>query len=207
MVTETFSPEPMEAALSQVKKLERTAAGRQSGDPDATALERVRAGDLAAFADLVRRHQRAVYFLCLRYVRQEEDAADLTQRALVRSYEKIGSFGGRSSFRTWLFRIAVNLCLNAIRDRDRRPTVGLADQTVAVPASQHDDLDHFERRVWLRRAVELLPPKQRMTVILRIYHEFPFSEVAEIMDVSEGSAKVNYHHAMGRLRSLQAPEG
>jgi RNA polymerase sigma-70 factor (ECF subfamily) len=129
MVTETFSPKPMEAKLYQVKKLELTAAGENPGDPDAIALERVRAGDPAAFAEVVRRHQRAVFFLCLRYLRHEEDAADMTQRALLRSYEKLGSFDGRSAFRTWLFRIAVNLCLNAIRDRQRRPTVGLEPQS------------------------------------------------------------------------------
>jgi RNA polymerase sigma-70 factor (ECF subfamily) len=195
----------MEATLSPVKKLELTAA-RRRGDPDHEAVERVLAGDPSAFATLVRRHQRGVYFLCLRYLRHPEDAADLTQRALLRSYEKLSSFGGRSAFRTWLYRIAVNLCLNAIRDRDRRPTVGLEPQIGAVEASQHDELDHSQRRDQLRNAVESLPPKQRMTVILRIYHELPFAEVAEVMGGSVGSAKVNYHHAMKRLRSLQELE-
>lgn len=196
----------MEATLSPVKKLELTAARRRETDPDAPAVERVMGGDQAAFGELVRRHQRGVYFLCLRYLRHEEDAADLTQRALLRSYEKLGSFGGRSAFRTWLYRIAVNLCLNAIRDRDRRPTVGLEPQTGAVPASQHDDLDRCRRRAQLRKGVEQLPPKQRMTVILRVYHELPFAEVAEVMGGSVGSAKVNYHHAMKRLRRLSEQE-
>ncbi len=198
----------MEATLYQVKKLELTAAGENPDDPDAMALKRVRAGDRAAFAEVVRRHQRAVFFLCLRYLRHEEDAADMTQRALLRSYEKLGSFDGRSAFRTWLFRIAVNLCLNSIRDRQRRPTVGLEPQSeaVAVAASQHDDLESSQRRALLREAVDRLPPKQRMTVILRIYHELPFVEVAQILETSAGSAKVNYHHAMKRLRALLGPE-
>jgi len=196
----------MEATLSPVKKLELTVARRSLSDPDAPVVDQVLGGDQAAFGGLVRRHQRGLFFLCLRYVRNEEDAADLTQRALLRSYEKLGSFDGRSAFRTWLYRIAVNLCLNAIRDRDRRATVGLEPQTGAVPASQDDDLDRCRRRDQLREGVEHLPPKQRMTVILRIYHELSFSEVAEVMGGTVGSAKVNYHHAMKRLRRLHEQE-
>jgi len=196
----------MEATLSPVKKLELKAANRRPDDPDATTLERVRAGDRSAFAELVRRHQRGVYFLCLRYLRHAEDAADMTQRALLQSYEKLASFGGRSAYRTWLYRIAVNLCLNDIRNCARRATVSLAPDSVAVEASQYDALNQSERRVQLREAVDRLPPKQRMTVILRIYHELPFAEVAEIMECSVGSSKVNYHHAMKRLRSLHEPE-
>ncbi len=196
----------MEATLLPVNEMERTAARPKQVDPDASAVARVLDGDGAAFGELVGRHQRGLYFLCLRYLRHEEDAADMTQRALLRSYEKLGTFGGRSAFRTWLYRIAVNLCLNAIRDRDRRPTVDLEPQTGAVAASQHEELDRSERRGRLRQAVDRLPPKQRMTVILRIYHELPFSEVAEIMNNSIGSSKVNYHHAMKRLKAMVEQE-
>lgn len=196
----------MEATLTPVKKLELTAGRPRQSDPDADAVGRVLEGEQAAFGELVRRHQRGVYFLCLRYLRHEEDAADLTQRALLRSYEKLGSFAGRSAYRTWLYRIAVNLCLNRIRDRDRRPTVGLEPHTGAQEAHQHSDLDRAQRRAQLRQAVDKLPPKQRMTVILRIYQELPFAEVAEIMENSVGSAKVNYHHAMKRLKTLMEQE-
>jgi RNA polymerase sigma-70 factor (ECF subfamily) len=196
----------MEATLPQVKKPTLTTPEERS-DPDSGPVERVLAGDTSAFATLVRRHQRGVYFLCLRYLRNEEDAADLTQRVLLRSYEKLGTFGGRSAFRTWLYRIAVNLCLNAIRDRNRRPVVELSDQAGAVPPPQHAAADLSEQRARLREAVDCLPPKQKLTVILRTYHDLPFAEVAQVMESSVGSVKVNHHHAMKRLRVLMSDEG
>jgi len=198
---------PMEATLPLVKKLELTASPERRGDPDVATVERVLAGDTAAFATLVRQHQRGVYYLCLRYLRHEEDAADLTQRVLLRAFEKLGSFGGRSAFRTWLYRIAVNLCLNAIRDKKRRPVVELDEQTGAVPAPQHRAADLSEQRVRLREAVDQLPPKQKLTVVLRTYHDLPFAEVAQVMESSVGSTKVNYHHAMKRLKVLMVDEG
>ena len=196
----------MEATLPLVKKLRLTASHEERSDPDVGSVERVLAGDTAAFAILVRRHQRGVYFLCLRYLRNEEDAADLTQRVLLRAFEKLGTFGGRSAFRTWLYRIAVNLCLNAIRDKKRRPVVELDEHAGAVPAEQHAAADLSEQRDRLRTAVDQLPPKQQATVILRTYHDLPFAEVAQVLESSVGSVKVNYHHAMKRLRELMVDE-
>ena len=173
-------------------------------DPDAEVVSQVLDGDTDAFALLVRRHQRGIYYLCLRYLRSEPDAADLAQRVLLRAYEKLGSFRGQATFRTWIYRIAVNLCLNAIRDAQRHATTPLDEGTLGVEASQHHQAERSAQRQLLRQAVDRLPPKQRMTVILRVYQDLPFAEVAEILGSSENSAKVNYHHAMKRLRQLVA---
>ncbi|HWM84920.1 MAG TPA: sigma-70 family RNA polymerase sigma factor, partial [Kofleriaceae bacterium] len=86
---------------------------------DAALVARYRAGDRSAFEDLVRRYQRPLYYLALRYVRVEADAADLAQRTLVKVYGALAGFRADSSFRTWLYRIAINLCLNHLRDRKR----------------------------------------------------------------------------------------
>ena len=118
----------------------------------------------------------------------------------------MGTFGGRSSLRTWLYRIAVNLCLNTLRDAQRRAHVVLDETRVPVAAAQHEAAEQAATRQRLRAAVDRLPPKQRMTVILRVYQELPFSEVAEIMGNSEGSAKVNFHHAMKRLKRWLADD-
>ncbi len=173
-------------------------------DPDAEVVARVQGGDTDAFSLLVRRHQRGIYYLCLRYLRSEQDAADLAQRVLLRAYEKLGSFRGQAAFRTWIYRIAVNLCLNAIRDAQRRATTPLDEGALGVEADQHHQAERSAQRQVLRQAVDRLPPKQRMTVILRVYQDLPFAEVAEILGSSENSAKVNYHHAMKRLRQLVA---
>ena len=190
------------AAARETLAARSEAAPVERSDADAEAVSRVLDGDSAAFALLVRRHKRGIYVLCLRYLRSEEDAADLSQRVFLRAYEKLGTFRRQASCRTWIYRIAVNLCLNAIRDRARRPTVPLEVHDAAVPASQEGHAELTRQRQLLRDAVDQLPPKQRSCVILRVYHDLAFAEVAEILQSSVGSVKVNYHHAMKRLKSL-----
>lgn len=181
-------------------------ASERPADPDRAAVADVLDGDAAAFSLLVRRHQRGIYYLCLRYLRSEEDAADLSQRVFLKAYERLGSFQGRSAFRTWLYRIAVNLCLNAIRDGQRRATTELDESAHGVAAEQHQQVERAAERAALRAAVDLLPPKQKMTVMLRVYEDMPFAEVAEVCGCSVNSAKVNYHHAMKRLKQIMAKE-
>lgn len=196
----------MEAAFG-AGRLDVTRERAAFDDPEHATVARVLGGDTAAFGELVTRHQRGIYYLCLRYLHAEEDAADMSQRVFLRAYEKLGSFGGRSAFKTWLYRIAVNLCLNAIRDRARCSTVPLEEHDARVDAGQEGHTELARQRLLLRQAVARLPPKQRSCVILRVYHDLPFAEVAEILESSVGSVKVNYHHAMKRLQCLvQADE-
>jgi RNA polymerase sigma-70 factor (ECF subfamily) len=199
-----------------VRKLAETSArkGDESADQDAATahaqrdaalIERYRAGDRSAFDELVRRYQGPLYYLCLRYVRIEADAKDLAQRTLVKAYSALAGFRAASSFRTWLYRIAINLCLNHLRDRKReemRPELG--DALIAPPSGGERALIDRERGARLRDAIAELPPKQRMVLELRVYDELPFREVAELAGCSENSAKVNFHHAVKRLRAIMS---
>jgi RNA polymerase sigma-70 factor (ECF subfamily) len=182
---------------------EGDAAAAAVAQRDAALIERYRAGDRSAFDELVRRYQRPLYYLALRYVRIEADAKDLVQRTLVKAYGALAGFRADSSFRTWLYRIAINLCLNHLRDRKReevRPELG---EALAAPPSGGDRaLIERERGALLRDAIAELPPKQRMVLELRVYDELPFREVAELAGCTENSAKVNFHHAVKRLRSI-----
>jgi RNA polymerase sigma-70 factor, ECF subfamily len=182
---------------------ERDAAAAAAAERDAALIARYRTGDRSAFDELVRRYQRPLYYLALRYVRVEADAKDVAQRALVKAYSALAGFRADSSFRTWLYRIAINLCLNHLRDRKReevRPQVG---EGLAAPPSGGDRaLIERERGALLRDAIAELPPKQRMVLELRVYDELPFREVAELAGCSENSAKVNFHHAVKRLRAI-----
>jgi RNA polymerase sigma-70 factor, ECF subfamily len=198
-----------------VRKLAETGArkGEQSAEQDAAAanaerdaalIERYRAGDRSAFDELVRRYQKPLYYLCLRYVRVEADAKDLAQRTLVKAYSALAGFRAASSFRTWLYRIAINFCLNHLRDRKReemRPE--LSDALIAPPSGDRALIER-ERGARLRDAIAELPPKQRMVLELRVYEELPFREVAELAGCSENSAKVNFHHAVKRLRAIMS---
>jgi RNA polymerase sigma-70 factor, ECF subfamily len=194
------------AALAQIMGLPLDTETDEiaDGDPDADLLARTRAGERGAFDLLVRRHQRGIFYLALRYVKRDADAQDVTQRAFVRAYKSIGSFRGQSRFRTWLYRIAINLSLNHLRDHRREVATELREDAMVTSPVGAGELIAGERAAALRAAVEKLPPKQRMVLELRVYDELPFREVAELAGCSENAAKVNFHHAVKRLRALMA---
>jgi len=172
-------------------------------EPDDQALvARFQSGDRAAFDLLVRRYQRPIYWLALRYVGNDADAKDVAQRALVQAFVKVGQLRDAASFRSWVYRMAANLSLNVVRDR--KPSAELADDMATALTREPLVEEEAQRR--LRAAVAKLPPQQRLVVELRIYEELPFAEVAEVAECSEDSAKVNFHHALKRLRLLMNEE-
>jgi RNA polymerase sigma-70 factor (ECF subfamily) len=170
-------------------------------DPDAALVAEFLAGDRAAFDALVRRHQAAVQRLVLRYVKTEADAKDIAQVAFVRAFEKLSEFRGEAAFRTWLFRIAINLALNHVRGTrpDLAPIGDVAAFTTSLETSRL-----VAAEVWRKVSARLddLPPKQRLALELRIFHDLSFEEVAAIGGFSVQSAKANFHHAIKRLRDL-----
>lgn len=170
-------------------------------DPDAAFVAQFLAGDRDAFDALVRRHQAAVRSLVLRYVKSDADAKDITQVAFVRAFEKLSEFRGQAAFRTWLFRIAINLALNHIRGApaDLAPIGDVGAFTKSLQTSQL-----VAAEVWRKVSARLddLPPKQRLALELRIFHDLSFEEVADVGGFSVESAKANFHHAVKRLRGL-----
>jgi RNA polymerase sigma-70 factor (ECF subfamily) len=170
------------------------------------AIEACRRGEREAFDRLVERYQRHVYRLCYRYVNNHEDANDLAQEAFLKAWRAIGRFRGESSFSTWLYRIAVNACLNfrALR----RPATQELPEALADPvpgALARAESDDAARLV--RAAVARLPEKQRATLILKVYHELTHEEVAEVLGSTVGTVKANLFHALGNLRRLMAQGG
>ncbi len=177
-----------------------------SRDEEREAIEASRRGEREAFDRLVLRYQRDVYRLCYRFVSNHEDANDLAQEVFLRAWRAIPRFRGESSFSTWLYRIAVNACLN-FRSHRRPATQELPD-AVADPvpgAEARLESDDEVRRV--RAAIARLPEKQRATLILKVYHELTHQEVAEILGSSVGTVKANLFHALANLRRLVAEEG
>jgi RNA polymerase sigma-70 factor (ECF subfamily) len=170
-----------------------------ASEPDDKELvERFRAGDAAAFDALVRRYQRPIYWLALRYVGNDADAKDVAQRALVNAFTRVRELRQDCAFATWVYRIAANLALNVVRDR--KPQTALVDDVATALVREPLVEEEAQRR--LRVAVTQLPPQQRLVVELRVFQELPFRQVAEIAECSEDSAKVNFHHALKRLRAL-----
>ena len=158
------------------------ALSRAPGTADFTSLSEPAliaaavAGHPGAFDHIVALHQRDLYLLCYRYVGTHEDAADLTQETFVRAYRGLARFAGASALRTWLYRIATNVCLT--RMAQKRP------QTEPLDARPHADvgaesaparLEREEREARLRAAVATLPAKQRAAVVLRMWHDLSLS--------------------------------
>jgi RNA polymerase sigma-70 factor, ECF subfamily len=158
-------------------------------------------GRPGAFDVIVERHRRQVYQLCYRFVGNHEDASDLSQDVFLRAYRGLGKFRRGSSLATWLYRIGVNLCLNRVA-RKVSPTEAI-DERQHIDTrieSASDRVLRQERAVQVRRAVAALPPKQRATLILRMYHELSHEEIAGILGSSVGAVKANFFHALGNLR-------
>ncbi len=160
------------------------------------------AGDAQAFATLVRRYERPVYRLALRYAHDVDEAEELAQRTFLRVLDHAARLKPEQPFRAFVFRVAANLCKNHIRDRAKL----VFGVPVEVAAPEHESLEHKERRVRLRMALGSLPLRQRQVVSLRIDGELPFAEIAEALEITENNAKVTFHHAMKRLRATLPEE-
>lgn len=173
---------------------------------DAALVEAAIGGDTAAFDVLVTRHRRNVYQVCYRFVNHHEDAADLTQDTFVRAWKALGAFRGQARFSTWIYRIAVNVCLNRVSLKTPKTDVVdfdlVADQHQPSPGAA---IDAAERQAMVRAAVNSLPPRQRAALILRTYHELSHQEVADIVGTSVGAVKANVFHALANLKKRLEP--
>jgi RNA polymerase sigma factor (sigma-70 family) len=159
-------------------------------------------GDESAFNQVVEEYSRKVYALCFRVLRDEEDARDMTQEIFVRVYSKRRSFKGRSSIYTWIYRIALNMCLSHMNKRKVR-VIPLEDVEPVLAAKEAATTDgSVELRRQVAGALESLPPKQRAVFSMRFYDKMSFKEIADVTGTTVGAAKANHHFALERLRTL-----
>jgi RNA polymerase sigma-70 factor (ECF subfamily) len=175
-------------------------------DEDLDLITRTRAGDREAFDELVLKYQKPLYSLLYRMLSNPDDSADVLQKTFVKAFLGIGALEQRSSFKTWLYQIAINLAKNVYRDRARITQVPIDDVIVKKDPRTLDALIQKENRLKLRLAFAGLPEKQRMTVMLRVQESRKFEEIAEIMKCSVGTAKANYHHGVQKLKGMMGEQ-
>lgn len=166
---------------------------------DNDVIQMVRNGDRKAFSLLVRRHQRSLLRLSVRFVKDMDVAEDVVQESFIKAYERLASFEARSTFRSWLFQIAINTAKNKLRSR-RDETSDIDSVPLAVAARAETGLLHNAVATLIQKHVDELPFKQKTALTLRIYEDLSFKEIAEIMDCPYDTAKANYRHALMRLR-------
>lgn len=186
---------------------EATGAGEEAlppADPEEAALvARARAGDVAAWEALARRHQEPVFRLAYLILGDPDDAEDVAQEALIRAYYGLGRFDAARPLRPWLLRIAANLA------RNRRRSLGrylgalqrffqseVADRAAAAPGLDRQEANR------LRQAVGRLRPAAQDIVYLRYFLELSEAEAAEALSIPRGTAKSRLHRALADLRAL-----
>ncbi len=182
-----------------------------SGDvrsADLDLVSRIRAGDGPAFEQLYNLHSARLYNLASRMMGVHGDADDLLQDIFLLAYRKLGSFRGESSLGTWLYRLAMNHCLDVLRNRQTRmgQQTDSLDEPDAAPVAARVPIGGAVSRIDLERAIATLPPACRAAFLLHDVEGFGHQEVGRMLGISEGTSKSQVHKARMRIRSYLAQE-
>jgi RNA polymerase sigma-70 factor (ECF subfamily) len=175
----------------------------QPSDEDLVRL--CRGGDRKAFEALVERHQRTVYNVALRMVRDPDEAADVAQSAFVKVYENLGSFDERYKFFSWLYKITVHEALNAVQRKKKFE--GLDGLNLAAEQETSDEEEALERERKLRDALMVLSSDQRAVIVLQHFEGLSYGEIAKVLDIPEKKVKSRLFTARMVLRDLLVKRG
>lgn len=176
---------------------------------DLELVQEVRRGNRQAFTELMRRYQPRVYWTARRIVGNHEDADDVAQEAFIKAYLALGDFRGGASFFTWIYRIAVNLALNAARKRQLVTYVRQSEIVERFFPAQRDPSSEIEQReteTRLEQAIQELPEKQRLVFVMRFFDEMTYEEISQVLKTSVGGLKANYFHALKKVREYMKDE-
>ncbi len=185
-------------------------------DPDLPLIEALQAGEDSALNELIERHREPLHRFVFRYLRDEAAAHDVVQETFVRTYFKVRKFSPRSSVKTWIYTIALNLCRDQSRrlkrrqgeismdapGTDDRPRLEVADSAPA-PSARAAEADRF---AVLQRAIDQLPGKLKEALILYALEERSQQEVAELLGITPKAVETRVYHAKAKLQQMLARE-
>ncbi len=181
-------------------------------DPDERLVQRYLRGDAGAFTTLFERHETRVYNVCLRILGDREDARDASQETFITVLRKLPQFRGESAFSTWLHRVAVNACYDALRKRKRHPMLRPAadDERDPLPdpgPATPDPAEAVAGEIDVARALAQVPEDYRIALILADVRDLPYEEISRVLDVPVGTVKSRVHRgrvALARAMGLSA---
>jgi RNA polymerase sigma-70 factor, ECF subfamily len=168
-------------------------------------VQKCQAGEMSAFQELVSRYHQKVYLVILGLLRNREDALEVAQETFFRAYRKIKSFQGGSSFYTWIYRIAVNLSIDAQRRQKRNPLDfresmdRLLETQNEVARDPFSDVHDKELRETLLKAINDLTPEHKAVIVLRTIEGLSYKDIGEILGCSEGTVMSRLHYARKKL--------
>jgi RNA polymerase sigma-70 factor (ECF subfamily) len=181
---------------------------------DAAAVAQVRAGDREAFRPLVERHSSMIFGLAFRMTGNEADAEEIVQETFLKAYRALGSFDGRSSFSTWVYRIASNCALDLLDRRKTQPQPAIPDpedeegpeeRLASEQPSAERLLYSAEMQAKIKDAMESLTPVERTAFVLRHFDGRSVEEIAATLKVRTGAAKQSIFRAVQKMREALAP--
>ncbi len=174
-------------------------------------VKRAKQGDMRAFEELILQHEKIVYNLALRMMKQSEDAKDISQEVFLKAYRNIRNFDERSRFSTWLYRITTNTCIDELRKRQKKPSLsieeemdgeegGILRQIAAAGDTPEESLLRTEQKSEILQALNKLSPEHRAIVIFRDVQGLSYEEIAEILEIGLGTVKSRISRGRAQLK-------
>ena len=170
-------------------------------DADIALVDRYLRGDMTAFDELMIRYERQIYRVCYRFVENPDDARDLAQEVFIKAFEHLPTFRRESSLKTWLYRIAMNHCINHVK-KHQREFVEVTETTGRVDPSVQSDMEMREQQARFRRLIQRLPPKQKAILEMRVHEQLSYEEIARMSGRSISTIKASVFFALEKLRKL-----
>jgi RNA polymerase sigma-70 factor (ECF subfamily) len=205
----TTPPVPFAPAVPAVAPLPRP-PGRVT---DELLMQELAQGSHDAFEELLSRYEAPVLTFCYAFLRNREAAEDIAQEAFMRVFRNARRYQPVAKFTTWLYKIAANLCINELKKGKLRATLSLDEPAGPDPEGSRvierlaiegdsplTELEKSEAQTLIGNAIEHLPPDQRTTLIMVEYHQMPYQDIAEILEVSVSAIKMRVKRARETLR-------
>ena len=181
-------------------------------EEDIQLVARARAGDERAFRTLLEKYERAVFSICLRMVRNRDEATDLAQESFIKTFASLDRYNPEYAFSSWLFKITSNLCIDHLRKR-RITTFAMDDpvesekgeftrQYVSPDPPPDETFSRNEKMQKLEKGIAALPEHYRIMLVLRHQEDLSYEEIADSLSIPLGTVKARIHRAREMLKTI-----